>query len=57
MLVATDGLVKYAPAARICAAARDKSLHAAAGKLVDLVRLKSGALPDDVGVALCRRAT
>lgn len=57
LLIATDGLVKYAPTDRVCAVARGKDLRAAAGKLVDLVRLNSGALPDDVGLALCRRAT
>lgn len=56
LLVATDGLVNYAQAPRICAAARDKNLHTAAGKLVDLVRLASGQLPDDVAITLCRCA-
>ncbi|MHC4985187.1 MAG: protein phosphatase 2C domain-containing protein [Planctomycetota bacterium] len=56
LLVATDGLVKYASVDRVCAAARKMNLHTAAAELVDLVRLKSGALPDDVGLALCRRA-
>ena len=53
LLVASDGLWKYADPAAIsrCAAG---DLPAAANGLVDLVRLTSGALWDDVGVVLCR---
>ncbi|HEY2587967.1 MAG TPA: protein phosphatase 2C domain-containing protein [Tepidisphaeraceae bacterium] len=54
LLVATDGLVKYAPPARICEVARGPDLPTAARHLIDLVRLRTGALQDDVGVALCR---
>ena len=57
ILIASDGLVKYAPPRRICEVARGPDLDQAARQLVDLVRLRSGALPDDVGVVLIRRAT
>ncbi len=54
LLVASDGLFKYADPAAICAAARQESLDQAARDLVALVRLRSGSLPDDVSVLLCR---
>jgi serine/threonine protein phosphatase PrpC len=54
LLVASDGLVKYAPPARICELARLPDLNEAARRLVDLVRLRSGALQDDVGIVLVR---
>ena len=57
LLVATDGLVKYAKPAAICGVARTGPVSAAAGKLIDLVRLRSGALQDDVAVVLCREKT
>ena len=56
LLLASDGLVKYATPQRICEVARSSDLNAAAEALVDLVRLRSGALQDDVAVILCRRA-
>jgi serine/threonine protein phosphatase PrpC len=55
LLVASDGLFKYADRARIGAAAGAEDLEAAARHLVDLVRLPSGKLQDDVTVVLCRR--
>lgn len=55
LLLASDGLVKYAPPNRICEVARERDLTASARRLIDLVRLKSGALPDDVGIVLIRR--
>jgi serine/threonine protein phosphatase PrpC len=55
LLVATDGLLKYASAEMICEVARRSDLEQSTISLVDLVRLKSGALQDDVAIALCRR--
>ena len=55
LLLASDGLVKYAPPHRICGIARDRDLTSATRRLVDAVRLKSGALQDDVGLVLLRR--
>jgi serine/threonine protein phosphatase PrpC len=54
LLLATDGLLKYTSAEKIAEAAPDADLDAAARRLVDLVRLRSGALQDDVGLILCR---
>lgn len=56
LLLASDGLINYAPAPRICEIARQGDLEQAARDLVKLVRLKSGELQDDVSVILCRRA-
>jgi serine/threonine protein phosphatase PrpC len=55
LLVASDGLVRYADRPRIAAIAHDKHLEAAAKALIELVRLPSGRLPDDVTVVLARR--
>jgi serine/threonine protein phosphatase PrpC len=55
MVVASDGLFKYAKAADIARVARSTDIAAAARGLVDLVRLTSGLLPDDVAIVLCRR--
>lgn len=54
LLVASDGLIKYSTPRRICEVALLPDLQSAAGRLADLVRLKSQSLPDDVGIALCR---
>jgi len=54
LLLASDGLLKYAPRARIAALARGPDLDAVAHHIAELPRLRSGALPDDVGVVLCR---
>jgi PPM family protein phosphatase len=55
LLIATDGLLKYTSAETICEKVRWSTLENAPRILIDLVRLKSGALQDDVAVALCRR--
>jgi serine/threonine protein phosphatase PrpC len=57
ILIASDGLVKYAPPGRICEVARGPDPEQAARQLVDLVRLRSGALPDDAAVVLIRRTS
>jgi serine/threonine protein phosphatase PrpC len=57
LLVASDGLLKYASQARIARIASGADLALAARALVDLVRLRSGALQDDVSIVLCREAT
>ena len=56
LVVATDGLFKYADADKICAAARLEHLDEATRNLVELVRFPSGGLPDDIAVVLCRPA-
>jgi PPM family protein phosphatase len=54
LLLASDGLLKYTSDEAICQVARGADLQSAASGLVDLVRLRSGGLPDDVAVLLCR---
>lgn len=54
LLVASDGLLKYAGRDQIIQAARQDDLQQAAESLVGLVRLGSGGLPDDTAVILCR---
>ena len=50
LLLATDGILKYASAERIATACRESDNEACATRLVELVRYPSGALPDDVTV-------
>lgn len=52
LLVASDGLFKYAPRALLASVASEGSVQTAVEALVDLVRLKNGRLQDDVGVVL-----
>jgi serine/threonine protein phosphatase PrpC len=52
LLVATDGLFKYASGARIAATIRESSVEQTADRLVSLVKLPSGGFPDDVAVAV-----
>lgn len=54
LVVASDGLLRYAKRDRIAEIALGPDLGAAAKALVELVRLPSGQLPDDVSVVLCR---
>ncbi len=56
LLLATDGLLKYADPESLADLARGADLEAAADALVERVRLRSGNLPDDVALVLCRRA-
>lgn len=55
LLVATDGLLKYGRVQDIGRVCRLDSLKVIPAQLIDLVRLQSGALQDDVGIAVCRR--
>ena len=52
LVVGTDGLFKSASPDLIAAAVRGSSPSEAAERLVGLVRLPSGAYPDDVGVVV-----
>jgi serine/threonine protein phosphatase PrpC len=54
LLVATDGLFKYAPPERISDAALQTDLEEAARRVADEARLTSGRLSDDIVVLLCR---
>ncbi len=57
LLLGTDGLFKYADAARIAEIARHSDLEQAAQQLIELARLPSGAFQDDISVLLCRHKT
>lgn len=54
LLVASDGLFAYAKRPDIVRLARQPNLEDAAKELTELVRLASGAVPDDVIVVLAR---
>jgi len=54
LLVASDGLLRFAPPEAIARVVAGPDLAAAARELVALVRLPSGELPDDVAIVLCR---
>jgi serine/threonine protein phosphatase PrpC len=54
LLLASDGLFNYVQPELIVACARKADLQAAAEALANLPRLRSGKLPDDVSVVLCR---
>jgi serine/threonine protein phosphatase PrpC len=55
LLVASDGLLRYAKQHDIARIANGPDLAAAARALVNLVRLPSGGLQDDVSIVLCRQ--
>ena len=52
VLLASDGLFKYAPVDRICTLATRGTVAEAADALANCVRLPSGALQDDVAVVI-----
>lgn len=54
LVVATDGLLKYAPREEFVEAVCGLDLGAIPNALVDLVRARSGRLPDDVAVVVSR---
>jgi serine/threonine protein phosphatase PrpC len=54
LVVATDGLWKYAGRIHVAHAVAVRPLEAAAEALIDGVRLRSGALQDDVALAICK---
>ncbi len=56
LLLATDGLWPYAPPERVAEVARTGDPAEALRALIALVRGASGALPDDLGLVLCRPA-
>jgi serine/threonine protein phosphatase PrpC len=56
LVVATDGLFKYAAPEVIARIVRGNAIGVAAEGLVELVRLRSGKLADDVAVVLVRQA-
>lgn len=54
LVVASDGLTRYATRTDIVRTASNADLHAAARALIELVRLPNRTLQDDVAVVLCR---
>jgi serine/threonine protein phosphatase PrpC len=52
LLLATDGLLKYASAESIARIYREHPIELAAHQLIESVRYSSGALPDDVTLIL-----
>ena len=52
LLLATDGLLKYASVDRILTMCKEPQIELAADRLVESVRYPSGALPDDVTLIL-----
>ncbi|MEO7736439.1 MAG: hypothetical protein ABIY55_36105 [Kofleriaceae bacterium] len=57
LLVASDGLLRYAKPQDVARIARGPDIAAAVRALVELVRLRSGSLQDDVSIVLCRAAS
>lgn len=56
LLLATDGLLRYADPGRLAEVAIGADPSAVPSALLGLVRLASGAVADDVACVLCRRA-
>jgi len=56
LLIASDGLFKYAAIEVIARIIRNNTMSVAADLLVDLVRLRSGKLADDVSIVLVRES-
>jgi PPM family protein phosphatase len=56
LLIASDGLFKYASIEVIAHIVRSNAMKAAAELLVDLVRLRSGEVADDVSIVLVRES-
>ena len=56
LVVASDGLFKYASSEVIARLVRASAIGAAAEHLVELVRLRSGKVADDVAVVLVRKS-
>ena len=57
LLLASDGLLNFAPAKAIADTIRALPLRESANALIDLVRLPNGALRDDVSVLLSQACT
>ena len=57
LLMASDGLLKYARLEAIMEVVAGAEFAAIPRRLIDLVRLRSGALPDDVAVIVARLAS
>lgn len=56
ILIASDGLLKYTEVADLWIDSLEPALEEGARRMIDRVRLRSGALRDDVSLALIRRS-
>ncbi len=56
LLIATDGLIKYAPMTTIRQIISKNAVKSVANLLIECVRYPSGNLPDNVTVIVCRKA-
>lgn len=56
LLVATDGLFNYAKTEFVHKLIAQADFYSLPRKLIDMVRLPSGAFCDDVGIVVCRRS-
>lgn len=54
LLLASDGLFKYALADQVQSTLTTGDVAAAAARLAELPRMPTGQLPDDVGLVVCR---
>jgi len=54
LIVASDGLLRYAKRRELIRVATTDTVEVAARALLDLVRLPSGRLQDDVSIVICR---
>ncbi|EDN68198.1 conserved hypothetical protein [Beggiatoa sp. PS] len=54
LLLATDGLIKYAPMTKIHQMVLNNPIESVAQSLIESVRYPSGHLPDDVSVIVCK---
>jgi serine/threonine protein phosphatase PrpC len=54
LLLASDGLLKYARRNQIAALMRGADFQAVPQQLAQLLRLRSGELPDDLAIIVCR---
>lgn len=55
LLIATDGLFKYATESDIAQRAMGVSVNTAVARLIEGVRLRSGTLQDDIAIILVER--
>lgn len=53
LMVASDGILKYAHREKLAACALTGAVDGAVSALIDAVRLRNGTLQDDVAVILC----
>lgn len=54
LVVASDGLLRYAKRSDLVRVATTGGVDVAARALLDLIRLRSGGLQDDVSIVMCR---